>query len=301
MKNLWKRMVWSALGAACISAGALACGTPPQPPPPPPAPPVVCCRIVAWYIDPICPNRQVIIVCYFREDGLPLFQSNPMPLPSNQQCACGFPKLRALPGVMEGGIAFGPVSANPLQVFCEPMPPDQEGYGPFTPLCEPQSQQQVDSFFDIFYSIGGFNPGDPTDPCPKLSSVMQFRGSPNTFIPPGVPFAVYRKIILPLGVDPNLLCGGLSTVGLFLIDNGNVLIEPPAPGLPPLDLAGFANGGGMGAIYKVKCLPLDLPSPCRVPGACCPGDANGDGIPDFNDIVMILSRWLIPCSPFLGP
>lgn len=293
-----KGLVRSALLSACVTAGVLACGTPPMEPPQPPAPPVVCCRIVSWYVDPICPGREVLILCYFREDGLPLFVSNPMPLPFNQQCACGLAKLPPIPGVMDGGISFGPVSPAPLAESCILMPPDLPGYGPFTPLCEPNSNFQVDSFFDVFYTLASF-PTDPTDPCPRPSTVFQFRGGPDAVIPPGVPFAVYRKIVIPAGLDPNLLCGsGLSSIGLFLIDSGNVLIEPPAPGLPPMTLPQFQMAGGIGAFYKVKCLPLDLPGPCPLGGAaCCVGDANCDGVVDFNDITAILANWLQICIP----
>jgi len=256
---------------------------------------------VSWFIDPICPDREILILCYFREDGLPLFVSNPMPLPGSQQCACGVGKLPTLPGVMDGGLSFGPPPDPTNMGLCVPMPPNQPGYGPFTPQCDPSVSQQVDSFFDIFYELGQVPRGDPTDPCPQLSTTYSFRGGPDSVIPQGVAFAVYRKVIIPRGLDPNLLCGsGLSGIGLFLVDGGLVGLEPPAAGLPPLTPGEFAMSP-FGAFYKVKCVPLGLPAPCRVPGSCCLGDANCDGIVDFDDLVEVLGRWLTICSPFVGP
>lgn len=295
-----KRVLCSLLGALCVTGAALACGTPPTEPPQPPAPPVVCCKIVSWYIDPICPGREVVIICYWREDGLPLFLSNPMPLPASQQCACGLGALPQLPGVMDAGIAFGPAGGPPAAP-CIPFPPDVPGYGPFTPVCNPQVNAQVDSFFDIWYELAQI-PRDPTAPCPRLSSVFQFRGSPNHQIPPGQAFGLYRKVVIPSGFDPNQLCGfGLTTIGLFLVDNGTVLLEPGVPmaaGGAPIPLPLFpppaGTPGGTGAILKVKCLPFDLLTPCPVPPGC-PGDANGDGITNFSDINAVLANWLIPC------
>ncbi|HBS28743.1 MAG TPA: hypothetical protein DEB06_04675 [Phycisphaerales bacterium] len=254
---------------------------------------------MSWYIDPIC-NKEVLILCYFREDGLPLFVSNPMPLPASQQCACGLGKLPPLPGVMDGGISFGPVPPAGTTDFCIPLPGDVPGYGPFTPQCDPQVSQQVDSFFDIFYQLGEV-PRDPTDPCPSLSTTFSFRGGPNSFIPPGQSFVIYRKVIIPRGMDPNLLCGfGLSGIGLFLVDGGVVGLEPPAAGLPPISPGEFLQNPS-GAFYKVKCLPLELPGPCP-PLGCprpCPGDADLDSDVDFDDITTVLARWLQPCPP--GP
>jgi len=286
-----QKIVISGLALACCAAGALACGVPTTPPPPPPAPPIVCCKIVAWHRDPICPGRQVLILCYFREDGLPLYQSNPMPLASGQQCACGLSPLPAFPGVADDGLSFGS-AANPDQ-DCMTFPPNVPGYGHFTPECNPQTNQQVDSFFDVFTRIAEIPP--LTGPCPRLSSVFSFSGPGQ--IPPGQTFRVYRKVVIPAGFNPAALCppGGLSAVGLFLVDNGQVLAEPPALGLPPVGLSQFFQNPGASAFYKVKCLPLTIPAPCPLPG--CRGDSNGDGIVNFADITSVLSNWALQC-PF---
>lgn len=287
MNRRTRSLAQSALSIACLTGMALACGTPPVPPPPPPAPPIVCCRIAAWFIDPIC-KKQVLILCYFRQDGLPLYQSNPMPLLATQQCACGLSALPHLPGVMEGGISFG-LPGNPLQ-SCLPMAPDQPGYGPFTPPCDNQLTPQINSFFDVFYSAANI---PPTSTGCNLSSVFQF-GGPGT-IPPGIPFVVYRKVIVPRGFNPATLCTGESAIGLFLVNNGTAFAEPPQQGLPPVSFAAFAGNPGASAFYKVKCLPLDLPGPCPLP--TCPGDANGDGSVNFADITSVFSHWLVPCPP----
>jgi hypothetical protein len=284
-------MTNSILATCTVTSAALGCGTPPSPPPPPPDPPVVCCRISSWFIDPVC-NKEVLILCYFREDGLPLYISNPMPLPFTQQCACGFTPLPTLPGVMDGGITFGPPS-NPFD-SCDILGPDQPGYGPFTPLCEPQTAQQIDSFFDVFYNVAKIPPR--SGPCPRQSTVFSFRGPGQ--IQPGVPFVVYRKVIVPRGFDPNVLCSAttsnLSAIGLFLVDNGTPFIEPPAAGLPPIPFSQFSQNPGASAMYKVKCLPLDLPGPCPFPCPVppfCAGDADGNGFVNFADITATLANF----------
>lgn len=296
MKSLRSFFACSVLAATGLASAVLACGTPPGPPPPPPAPPVVCCRIVAWYQDPVCIGRQTIILCYYREDGLPLFVSNPMPLPASQQCGCAVSKLPNFPGVEDGGIAFGPVGDPAAR--CITFPQDVPGYGPFTTLCSPQTTQQIDSFFDIFTKAAGI-PRDTSTNCPQQSNVFSFSGPGQ--IPAGVGFGLYRKVIIPAGFNPNLLCGfGLSAVGLFLIDNGVPFVEPPASGLPPIPFGQFAQNPGASAFYKVKCLPLDLPAPCAFPCVAptpCLGDANNDGIVGFGDITTVLNFFGRICPP----
>lgn len=291
MKSLCRVGVTTLMTLVTVVGSALGCGTPPQPPPPPPAPPVVCCRIVSWFIDPICQDREIFIICYFREDGLPMFVSNPMDVTPGQQCGCGLGSLPPIPGVADGGIAFGP-PGQPGD-SCILFPSNQPGYGPFTPECNPQTANQIDSFFDIFYNLAKI-PAPSTGPCPNVSTTQQFRGP--GFIPPNVTFGVYRKVVAPRGFDPNNLCGtGLTAIGLFLVENGQVFIEPEAPGLPPVTFQQFQQRQGRGAMYKVKCLPFDLPGPCPLGAEPCPGDLNNNGVIDFGDIGFLLASFGSPC------
>lgn len=290
--NIRKKLLDCSLMVLALAGTALACGHPPVEPPPPPAPPVVCCRIVSWFQDPIC-GKDTLLICYFREDGLPLYVSNPMPLPGNQQCACGFPRLPEFPGVADEGIIFGPMG-NPSD-SCIVLPNEVPGYGPFTGLCDPQTNQQIDSFFDVFTSVGQIPPSQSL--CMRSASVFQFRGGPDQFIPPGVNFTIYRKISIPRGFDPRLLApptGGLSSVGLFLVDNGVPFVEPPAAGLPPIPFSQFSQNPGFSAFYKVKVLPFDLPGPCPFPCIAppsCPGDADNNGLVNFADITSVLANF----------
>lgn len=284
-----KKLVTTALAMGCSTAAVLACGTPPEPPPPPPDPPIVCCFVIDWWIDPADPGFEYLTVRYVRDDGLPLFQSNPMPLPPTQQCACALPPLpqsAAAAGVQVVGLSFGDILPS-----WQGLPPDVPGYGPFEPIDPTDNTQfQVDSFFDIYYQLGGI----PIPPAgERLSSVFQFGGPGD--IPPGQVFDVYQLLRIPAGFDPNQLClpQQLGGLGLFLVDNGQVFVEPPAPGAPPLNLAQFAANGGNAAFYKFRWYPLHVPPPCPIiigPNPC-PWDFNGDGNVGAADLAQLLGAW----------
>jgi hypothetical protein len=293
MTKLRRRAMSSILWSVGMVGSALACGTPPIEPPPPPAPPVVCCRVVSWFLDPTDLTRQCVVVCYFREDGLPLYQSNPMPLAGSQACACGLSPLPNIPGVSEGGVSFGP--AGGADPDCAPLPANVNGYGPFgNDPCSPAAQQ-VDSFFDVFYTAAGI-PRDPTSP--RSSSTFSFSGP--GIIPPGVTWRVYRKICFPRNVPVSqVVCppGSLSAIGLFLVSDGQVFAEPSGPGLPPVPFQQFIKSPGQSAFYKVKCLPLTLTAPCDpcVAPPFCSGDANGDATVNFTDISTVLANFGAAC------
>jgi hypothetical protein len=92
-----KRLNGFASAVACALtvtvSSVFACGAPTEPPPPPPAPPIVCCVVVDWFVRPDEPDCEFLLLRYFRQDGLPLYQSNPMPLLPTQQCLCSLPAL----------------------------------------------------------------------------------------------------------------------------------------------------------------------------------------------------------------
>ncbi len=289
MKSLIRNTLLSTTALACTTAAALACGTPPEkapPPPPPPDPPIVCCVVIDWQIDPDDPNWECLIVRYFRMDGMPLFQSNPMPLPPFQQCACAVPPLpdfAEAKGVHTAGFSFSPFAD------WAGLPPDAPGFGPFQPNTDPSIQAQVDDFFNIYYQAAGGTATPP--PSNRLSDVFSFAGPGD--IPPGVFFDVFQKIRIPAGWDPRQLCvpGQMAPLGLFLVDNGQVLAEPGQAGAPPLPLPQFAMNPGAGAFYKFKWYPIIVPPPCPPLPPGCPWDFDGDGVVGSSDLAELLGRW----------
>jgi len=291
MKSCHRRLVVGAIALSCICGSAVPCGTPPQPPPPPPSPPIVYCSPVRWIVDPTNPNFQCIIVRYFRIDGRPLYQSNPMPLLSSQQCACALPPLSSAAvqgGAQIAGISFG---AGP---DCNGLPPDVPPYGPWTRNTLPSITGQVGSFFNAYASAaqGTVQPPDAT----SFFDVFSFAG-PGT-IPSGVVWDIYQYIRVPNGFPMNTLCipGQAWMIGLFLIDGGQVLAEPPAQGLPPIPFNQFATNPGASAFYKFCWLPNTLPGPCPCPiPPPCVGDLNGDGFRNTLDLTIFLGNFGTPC------
>lgn len=292
MKSLRSFAASGMLALVAAAGSVLACGTPPEPPPPPPAPPIVCCQVVSWFIDPANPNRECIIVRYFRQDGLPLFVSNTMPVTGTQQCACGVPSLPPIPGLMDMGLSFG-LNFEP----CGQLPTNAPGYNTFGPGSDPFVGQAVESFFDIFNSVAGIpNPNPGTA---RISTVWSFSGP--GFIPPNVRFDVYRKLCFPRGFDPRQLCppDSLSSLGLFLVDGQQVFIEPGFPGGPAIPVGQWKPNVPVAA-YKVKCLPFPFVEPCNPcppPPSPCPGDANGDNVVNFADISATLAAFGRICPP----
>jgi hypothetical protein len=292
MTKFTRQAVASVLTVAGAFASVLACGTSTEPPPPPPQPPIVCCQVVAWWIDPLDPTRQYAIIRYYRIDGLPLFQSNPMPLAANQLCACSLGKLPNIPGVEDAGLSFGVPQPNP----CQPFPDSVPGYGPWgrAESCS-NPPQQIESFFDIFTQVAGIPPSSGTQ------SVAYTFGGPGN-IPPGVTFDVYRKICFPRGVDiSQVACppGSLTAIGLFLVNNGTALVEPVSPGQPPIPFSLFQQNPGASSFYKVLCCPPLVTAPCDpcFAPAPCPGDANGDNVVNFSDITTVLANFGFVCLP----
>lgn len=290
MTNFTRRAVVSVLAVSGAVASVMACGTSTEPPPPPPQPPIVCCQVTAWWIDPLDPARQYIIIRYFRTDGLPLFQSNPMPVGANQLCACTLGKLPSIPGVEDAGLSFGMPQPNP----CAPLEQDVPGYGPWgrAERCQPSSQQ-IDSFFDVFASVAGI-----PNTTGNSTSTFAFGGPGN--IPPGQSFDVYRKVCFPRNVDiSQVACppGSLTAIGLFLVDNGTAFVEPVSPGQPPIPFSVFQQNPGNSSFYKVICCPPLVTEPCNpcLAPAPCPGDADGNGIVNFSDITSVLANFGFQC------
>lgn len=284
MRTIRSKLVAVALTICSAAGAAIGCGTPPVEPPPPPSPPIVYCVPVTWMEDPNDPTADMVILWYFRIDGLPLYQSNPMPLFPTQACACGVTPLPQIPGIADLGLSFGG-AYDP----CAGLPSNVQGYGPFVPLTGPSIPPQIDSFFDVFYSAGGI-PNSGTMP-----SAFGFSG-PGT-IPPGVVWDVYRKIRIPRGFNPRNICppGALSAIGLFLVDNGQVFSEPALQGLPPVPFPQFQQNPGASAFYKVCWAPFCQRIPCRPFVPPCVGDANGDLVINFADITSVLSHFGMPC------
>ncbi len=267
-------------------SSVFACGAPTQPPPPPPAPPIVCCVVIDWFIRPNEPECEYILVRYFRQDGLPLYQSNPMPLAPSQFCLCSLPPLPSDPtgvGPMSVGFRFGAPGTLP----CDGLPNNAPGYGPFQQVSDPNVLAQVREFNSAYAKAAG-------DTVPQNAAPQVFGfGGPGT-IPPGVAWDIYQLIKVPRGYDPRNLCpfaGAMGIVGLFLGDAGLVLAEPIAPGLPPIPIQQFAQNPGQSAFYKFKWYPVIIPPPCPP----CPGDINGDGQRDFADLNILLGVFNIPC------
>lgn len=268
---------------------ALACGTPPpmNPPPPPPDPPIVCCQVIDRVPCPDDPcNFEYWLVCYGRIDGIPLFQSNAMPLLPNQKCLCAIPPLPQI--AIDGGASVvGLWFTNPQNIPWDPtLIPDEPGYGPFEPLPNSEKEQfQVDSFFDIYYQAAGVvNP--PIGPFGNRASVFSFQGPGQ--IPDGVVFNIYQCLRVPRGFPADLLCPPLQegVLGLFLGQDGAVGLEPSAPGLPPIPLAGWAPGDG--AMYKFRWYPIAVPPSCP---PVHPGDLNGDLAVNSSDLGILIGNF----------
>ncbi len=277
------------LGTA--AATVMACGSPPTPPPPPPAPPIVCCQVIEWIPAPDGTPTECLTVRYFRKDGLPLFQSNPMPLGLGQQCLCAVPPLPTFAqaaGVVIEGLTFG---AGPT---CRLLPPNVPGFGPFEPDPDPNLQFQVDQFFDVYVQAAA----DPNviPPDSGFSTPWTFRGPGQ--IPANQVFDIYQKIRIPAGFDPNLLCipGQDWVLGLFFVDNGQVFVEPGTAGAAPIPLTAFGGNPGNSAIYKFRWYPVIVPGPCPCPsGPACAGDVDGDGDVDLQDLNLVLFNFGLIC------
>lgn len=289
MKSSIKWSLSAALTAFVATSVAYSCGTPPpmNPPPPPPAPAIVCCSVIDRVPCPIDPcNFEYWIVCYGRIDGLPLFVSNPMPLPPNQQCLCAVPPLPQ-GAVLGGASVVGLWFTNPGNIPWDPTQiPNEPGYGPFDVVTDPNIQFQVDSFFDIYYAAAGVSP--PAGGT-SLSTVFGFGSGPaGGQIFPGLTFNVYQCLRVPRGFDPNLLCPPLqeAALGLFLADNGIVGLEPSAPGQPPISLPAFVPGNG--AIYKFRWYPMMVPPSCPPPHL---GDINGDLVVNTADLGILIGAF----------
>jgi len=289
MNSKLRTTAFAAFSALAAGAIALGCGTPPpmNPPPPPPDPPIVCCSVIDRVPCPDDPcNFEYWIVCYGRLDGLPLFESNPMPLPQNQTCLCAVPPLPS-GAVAAGATVIGLWFTNPANIPWDPtLIPNEPGYGPFEPL-DPTDKQlfQIDSFFDIYYSAAGIS-NPPVGASGRLSSVWAFSGPGS--IPPGVTYNIYECLRVPRGFDPNLLCPPLQegVLGLFLGDNGQVGLEPSAPGLPPIPLPAWTPGDG--AMYKFRWYPMMVPPSCPPD---FPGDLNGDLVVDTADLGTLIGNF----------
>lgn len=295
MISLRRLSALTLLSGSAMTAIIWACGTPPpqNPPPPPPAPPVVCCVVVAWKPDPTNPLRECLIVRYFRQDGLPLFVSNPMPLTPNQQCLCTVPNLPSdvlAAGVVATELTFG---GSPP---CDGIPPNVPGYGPFVNNNVPTLLGQVNQFYIAYANASG--PGTVMPPKnPQPHSLWTFSG-PGT-IPPGQTFDVYQKISIPRGFDPRRLCtpGQMWMIGLFLVQDGQVLAEPIAPGLAPIPIGQFQTNPGQSAFYKFKWYPLIVPPPCPEITTCYPNCDASTTPPVLNalDFACFLARYRAGC------
>lgn len=288
----------SALVAAAI---VWACGAPPpqSPPPPPPQPPIVCCVIIKRYPHPFDPNRQRAVVRYFRQDGRPLYQSNPMPLLPTQKCLCSLPNLplsAVNAGVFATRMTFGSFFGD---APCDGPPDDIPGYGPFHAEDDPSIVAQVEQFTSIYRSAAV----DVTPPAnPRTNALFSFAG-PGT-IPPNSFFDVFVELDMPMEFDPRQLttAGQMWMMGLFLVNNGQVLAEPVQPGLAPLPLPVFQTNPGQSAFYKLKYYPVIVPRPCRKgPPPCIADvdDGSGTGNPDggvtIDDLLYFLFRFERGC------
>lgn len=289
MRISMKAYASAALAALTGASAALSCGTPPptSPPPPPPDPPIVCCQVIDRVPCPDDPcNFEYWIVCYGRIDGLPLFESNPMPLFANQACACAVPPLP--PGAAAAGASVvGLWFTNPLNLPWDPTQiPDEPGFGPFEPVGPKDNIRfQIDSFFDIYYQAAGV-PNPPVGADGNLSSVFTFSGPGQ--IQPNVTFNIYQCLRVPRGFPADLLCPPLQegTLGLFLAENGVVGLEPSAPGLPPIPLPAWVPGDG--AMYKFRWYPVSVPPSCP---PVHPGDLNNDLVVDTADLGSLIANF----------
>ncbi len=284
-RNLW---FCGALTLGIVASVAWPCGAPPpmHPPPPPPDPPIVCCVMIDWFPDPNDPDFECVIIRYFRQDGRPLYNSNPMPLLPTQKCMCAVPPLSNA-AIFQGAVVTG-FSFGSLDPPWQGLPPDVPGYGPFQVDDDPSLIAQTSQFFQAYNSQTA---GTTTAPDSGPFQLFSFSG-PGT-IPPGAVFDIYQKIRVPRGFDPRKFCipGQMWMIGLFLVDNGIVFAEPIQPGLPPVNSMQFFFNPGNSAFYKFKWYPLIVPPPCPPLPPFCSGDADGNGIRNFSDIITVLANF----------
>ena len=284
MKFSAKLSLTAALSSLIAASAVLACGTPPPqaPPPPPPDPPIVCCQVIARWPCPIDPcNFEYWIVCYGRIDGLPLFVSNPMLLFPNQQCICAFPALSQA-AVLQGAKVVAFNFTDPQKIPWDPTQiPDEPGYGPFQPVDDPIILAQIDEFVGRYTEASGI-PVSPT-------SAFGFGPGPDGGeILPGIVFNCYVTIRVPRGFGKDKLCPPLfeGSIGLYLVEDGQVFLEPVAPGLPPIPPFAFVPGDG--AMYKFRWYPVAVPPSCPPPFLA---DNNGDGVIDTADLGILIGAF----------
>ncbi len=292
MRSVHAWLLNSALVFGAAVSAVLACGAPPpqHPPPPPPDPPLVCCIVIAKQPDPADPAFERWIVRYFRQDGQPLYQSNPMPLPATQACICAVPPLppqAIAAGATITGLRFG---AGPPW---RGLPPNVPGYRPFSPISQAQQPglySQAGQFFQVYAAAAG-----PTVSPPEggFAQLWGFTGPGE--IPPNQLFDIYQELRVPAGFPPSLLCvpGQMWMIGLFLQNGNQLLAEPVQPGLPPIAIAQFGQNPGQSAFYKFKWYPDIVPPVCPP----CPGDTNGDFVVNFSDLNSVLSFFGLQCPP----
>ncbi len=300
----WSMSRW--IGVSCLAsliAAAIvwACGAPPPstPPPPPPDPPIVCCVVIDRFPDPDNPGREILIVRYFRQDGRPLYQSNPMPLLPSQQCLCVVPNLPTsaiLAGVAMTGLSFG----DPTNIPWQGLPPNIPGYGPFVRNTSLTLISQANQFFNGYAAVTGGTVTPPPNPDPN--TLWTFAGPGN--IPPNSFFDVFVELNAPFGFDPTILCipGQMWMIGLFLVNGTQVLSEPIQPGLPPIAIGPFLGNPGSSAFYKFKWYPSIVPPPCPPVGGGCVSDVDDgsgtgtpDGATDIADLLYFLFRFDLGC------
>lgn len=297
-KLLFTVFLLSALVAAAI---VWACGAPPPqtPPPPPPQPPIVCCLIIKRYPHPNDPNRQRAVVRYFRQDGRPLYQSNPMPLLPTQKCLCSLPNLPSsaiAAGVFVTQVTFGSWAGD---APCDGPPGNIPGYGPFHAEDDPGINSQVQQFTSVYAAAAG----DLTPPAnPRQNALFSFSG-PGT-IPPNSFFDVFAELDMPLEFDPRTLAtaGQMWSISLYLVQGNQVFAEPIQPGLAPIPFPQFQANPGQSAFYKFKYYPVIVPRPCRKgPPPCIADvdDGSGTGNPDggitIDDLLYYLFRFELGC------
>lgn len=289
MRNLaLARIAVALLAVGSLAAAALACGTPPpnDPPPPPPDPPIVCCVVIDKQPDPSDPGFECWIVRYFRQDGRPLYVSNPMPLPPTQRCVCAVPPLppeAVAAGASVMGLSFGG------QPPWRGLPPNQPGYGPFQPVpLGAPIYGQASEFFNAYRLAAG---PTVTPPPGGFAQLWSF-GGPGQILP-GLVFDIYQKLRVPSGFPPSLLCvpGQMWMIGLFLQDGTTLFAEPISTGLAPIPLPQFQQNPGNSAFYKFKWYPDIVPPVCPP----CPGDTDSDFDVDFGDLNIVLSFFGVIC------
>lgn len=173
MRLKTRRVFSGVLATGCIAGMALACGTPPVPPPPPPPPPIICCQVIEHFVDPCDRTRECIIIRYFRRDGLPLFQSNPMPLLPGQRCLCTLPGLPLI-AIQKGAVLVGTTFGDPKNIPWQGLPPSVPPYEPGRPVPpDPDDpvKQQIQQAYGLYLEAArqdptqDIRPPEGGDPC----------------------------------------------------------------------------------------------------------------------------------------